>query len=165
MWWLSTINPCHKWDVGKQCRPRSYAADQSLHCLHKGISIKNKSPLGKYGFGMGGLFLFFFSFMPILSFPLEMARHGPTKWLPQTNQSTVITGVYAHFFKVMTSTFIFRDDVLLFWPNEKVWRHDSHDNDLIHTKRSSWKLTNSVSDWCYKANSWWTSIAIKAHTI
>ena len=31
----------HIWDIGKQCRPRSDAA-QGLHCLLRWISIKNK---------------------------------------------------------------------------------------------------------------------------
>ena len=41
-----SINPLcpasHKWDLGKQCKSRSDAADQSLHCLHTEILIENK---------------------------------------------------------------------------------------------------------------------------
>ena len=42
----------HFWDLGKQCRPRSDAADaasdQGLHCLLTGISIRNRIKMRKY---------------------------------------------------------------------------------------------------------------------
>ena len=42
----SPVNPyislaSHFGDIGKQCRPRSDAADQDIHCLLPGISIRN----------------------------------------------------------------------------------------------------------------------------
>ena len=32
----------HFWDIGKQCRPSSDAADQGFQCLLRGISIRNR---------------------------------------------------------------------------------------------------------------------------
>ena len=37
----------HFVDIGKQCRPRSDAAERGLHCLLIGISIKNKIKMKK----------------------------------------------------------------------------------------------------------------------
>ena len=36
------------WDIDKQCRPRSDAAEQVLHCLLTGISIRNRIKMKKY---------------------------------------------------------------------------------------------------------------------
>ena len=38
----------YTWDLGKQCRPRTWCLIMGLHCLHSGNSINDKIKLKKY---------------------------------------------------------------------------------------------------------------------